>query len=1146
MSEIRLIAVPGAALVGEPGSRLALLQVLVVPRLDPAPSVAQTAMHDWAARVGSLRLVVETTPDAASAAHPVTSTLASTPDDAVWRAFFATTPRSLAVEAPNLPSFSQPEVAPTADRARRLSGGYATSARQIASAGSGSAAAQQAVAGTLADFRGELGPTPAQVTGTAMQLPAFHGFVAMLREHPQVLRKLGLILDLHLPPGELPKTSAGPRLVHVLAPDLGPVARSPWTRYEYDGSTFLPAAGTLHRGGRVDLTGAPLLDGSLPDAAAWAVSTVDVDDAVRRLQAAAAAPGGAPALPPLRTAGLALVHRRRSAAFAARSARAAPTADVSTVELDADQLVLGYRVDVRQQGVGWRSLHERHATYHVDHTPIGPAGQSEEGHLKPFAAVRHGDHGGLLGDEVVARWSGWSLAVRPPELLPSAARASGVRAAELPFTFTFDYDVPAGSLPSLRFGHGYQLRIRVADAAGGGLRLADVTADAGATEQVVYLRLEPVPPPTVVVPGALGAGATALTLVIRSDPGANLGVAAFAPGAAGVGVADARRTLETPTTTWELAEQHGVLDHDDAATWELAKRALAQGRVRADGGVAGLVDPASGGLVACALPAPGGLTAPLTDDRAWAGNWPDRTAKAVELVAAPAGAAPSFRFTTDDLLSVQLAPAAEVVIELSSFIDADLRAQFEARRWLHDFPDADADFGGGRHPMATPPEAVRFVHAVRRPLRPVGGALTPRPAAPGQTFARLAAGLDVDAASIGRVEVTASWREPVDDPAAERPSTREVSAAAVGALTVERGQTAFPDLRHELGDTRHRRIGYATLAISRFRQFFDTGDLDAAFRLPSTLAAVDLPSTAAPPAPVVLAAVPAFAWEGRRDAVAVGTTTRVRRGNRLRVELARPWFTTGEGEQLGVLVAADPTAVGSAAEPFLSWAARDPILRTRTPGRWLGAARLGGAAGGAVRVALPEAGEGATALLVPFDVTFADGRWFADVEIGLDPPGVYSPMAQLAVVRYQRQSIDGMERSPIVRTDIVNLLPDRTLTVQRTADAVQLRLDGAGPDADTPNRVEAFLELSFGAAPEALTALAADGPAQGGAWGRVPSLAASGGLGDLLGPFDVSELIRSRLFVREVESVASDAAAAGGVHGELGHRIVFADQLVTG
>ena len=581
-----------------------------------------------------------------------------------------------------------------------------------------------------------------------------------------------------------------PAQLRVGCPALGAVVVSPWTRYDFDGSLFLPAAGSIVAHGRVDVSGAALVDAATDAAAAWSVATFDVDGAVQRLQEAATASADADltALPPLRSAGLVLMHGERGVAFDARARRGR---DAPDRDLDADDLVLGYRVDIKPRGMSWRSLHERLATYTVDHTtPVGAPNLLEEGHLKPFAGSRRGDDGPLQADEVVARWDGWSLAVRPPELLPSHERARRVHPAGMPFDFGWVFSVPDRSLPTLRFGRTYRIRLRLADAAGGGLRLDDIAADAGATEEVTYLRLEPIPPPLVVPPAAFGPGAAALSLVIRSDPASGLNTAAFAAAHPGAVTTDARRRLRPPTTTKELAEQHGVLDGADEATWELAKRALAQGRVRADGGPVGLPDPSSGGVVASARPTQGGLALALVDDRAWTGAWPALDDKVVEVVESPAGAGASIRWSDDNLLHVELAPAAEALVELSSFMKEGVLDQFEIKRWLAAFPAADAT--GGLHPMVTPPEVVHCVHAVRTPLRMVSGALTAAPRQPAATYAVLSPARQLDAASTGQIDLDATWTDLVDDPSLPGPPAPITAAGPVTSITVARGQDGLP------------------------------------------------------------------------------------------------------------------------------------------------------------------------------------------------------------------------------------------------------------------------------------------------------------------------------------------------------------------
>src|SRR5262249_698720 len=89
-----------------------------------------------------------------------------------------------------------------------------------------------------------------------------------------------------------------------------------------------------------------------------------------------------------------------------------------------------------------------------------------------------------------------------------------------------------------------------------------------------------------------------------------------------------------------------------------------------------------------------------------------------------------------------------------------------------------------------------------------------------------------------------------------------------------------------------------------------------AFQLAHTQDALDLLSTARPPAPVVLGVVPGFSWQ--RSQPAANRIEHARRAQRLRVELARPWFQTGAGEQLAVVLAAgdgDPLGPRRTAPP---------------------------------------------------------------------------------------------------------------------------------------------------------------------------------------------------------------------------------------
>ena len=88
---------------------------------------------------------------------------------------------------------------------------------------------------------------------------------------------------------------------------------------------------------------------------------------------------------------------------------------------------------------------------------------------------------------------------------------------------------------------------------------------------------------------------------------------------------------------------------------------------------------------------------------------------------------------------------------------------------------------------------------------------------------------------------------------------------------------------------------------------------------------VDIPSSQRPPAPDVRYLIPAFGWQ-RGSSGTSKTSTRT--GNTLRVYLGRPWFQTGAGECLGVVVA-NPAPAGAAFPqdlfPYVSGYGQDPV-----------------------------------------------------------------------------------------------------------------------------------------------------------------------------------------------------------------------------
>jgi hypothetical protein len=1085
MSDLLWVAVPSGLAGGAP-----LLRVLVVPRLDTDGTLADHGLGTWppdALREGTVRVLVGATPEDATA-HDVTPRLDA--DPAVWAAFLGpeATVRA-AAPAPPRPV----EVAPTAEQADRVVATYRNAAQALRDAEDHTdfhATVRSEVA-AYADAGGRVTP-PAPAPPRAVVPPDAHRTLGLLREHPAVLRALGLILDVPLPAGALPAAATGVVSVEWPGrPESLPPVVSRWTRYRRE--TFLPdAAGADadHDAGMLRL--------ARPH---WRLHALDVDTALGRLRDAALAtePGGS--LPALRTAGVLLVRAGRGDELATRQDTGRANRAAADAPLTADDLVLGYRLDVRVFGADeWRSLCRRVATYEVDGRTIAKD-LREEGHVKPRAAVDHGD-AVLRADEVVARWDGWSLAAPRPSAARDAARAANGN--DLPFDFRVALDAEPGTLPRLRFGTLYQLRARLADVAGGGRPLDDPSPDGTDSAPFLFTRHEPVSSPGVTLPdgvaaGDLGPGATVALLVVRGEGGAD-----DKP-------ADPTRVLLPPLTTLDVAERHGVLD---------GPASEAGAHVRGD-----LPDPAAAGVAAFLRAEPGGPVADI-EPSSWAAPWPRYGTKTVT-VRARDGKAPTLLWQGNDL-AVNLGPAEQVTIELSSFLRDGLVPDFAVHDWMPRAGDGDEPGSGavtaaqtGRHPMVTPARAVTAVHAVRKPLAEPAGTfdaerleaatfavLTPRPA-----------DLAVDAASTATLHVTASWQEFDDD------GDRPVTGAPVDVLQVARGDTALPPIRHELADTKHRRVTYTLTAVTRFRQFF-TGGTDADYQQVGHTAEVPLLSTARPVPPVVLSVVPAFVWSTEEGD---GVVVRRRLGNRARVELARPWFTTGEGEALAVLTV--PGEPPPHLRDYVTHVGRDPLRDTPVP-------------------SLPElpgddrtlAENGAVVRATPFGAWRSGDSWYADVV--LPDTGSYAPLARLAVARYQPSSVGALHLSPVVRTDYVPLLPDRTLTVDVSRFAatreVDVLLEGRGPDGPPGTRIDVSAEQCTD--PAGGAGLLAFPPDDGATPAWVSVVGGGARLGERATFTMPPDLRPLRLRIREVELFAADEdeGAIGG-DSELTQRTVFTD-----
>jgi hypothetical protein len=497
----------------------------------------------------------------------------------------------------------------------------------------------------------------------------------------------------------------------------------------------------------------------------------------------------------------------------------------------------------------------------------------------------------------------------------------------------------------------------------------------------------------------------------------------------------------------------------------------------------------------------------------------------------------------------------------------------------------------GSHWMMTPPRTLTLIHAVQQPLGLPGAKSFGVTRILGQTHASFDAELEVHGSSSQKFDLAAVWKEPVDN--VREPSWRMINGAAhVLEQTLARGATSFAMggrswHRHEFGDTKYRQVTYTITATSRFREQMPAEIASEAAKLirKSEPVTIDVPNAAPPAVPGIVYVVPTFGWDRQREP---GKLTSLRKGGGLRVYLDRPWFSSGDGELLGVILAgpqgAAPAAMTSAAPAGMTRAASG---RTAASGQTARAAqlrpqaapKLKAAAAGLIAPPVPEALKpyvtlwGADPLWragaietpeypLPADFGLAvevqsglaapdlpgvagftavghkvefdeeRGLWFCDVEI--DPHDAYVPFVRLALARFQPISVPGAHLSKVVTADFIQLAPDRTVSVtfnRSNPKELAIAVGGASyvqaAAGSGPGEIEVTLETQGPNLPEEV------------GWNEVPRSAvtlkaqrvASAEPGNFLwgGKMTLPADIKSkpyRVAVREFETFVSDESAA--------------------
>lgn len=374
----------------------------------------------------------------------------------------------------------------------------------------------------------------------------------------------------------------------------------------------------------------------------------------------------------------------------------------------------------------------------------------------------------------------------------------------------------------------------------------------------------------------------------------------------------------------------------------------------------------------------------------------------------------------------------------------------------------------------TPATSLRLVHAVPRPLLAPHFTLLRPTRTAGSTTVTLVAGVDVHGASTDRLDIEAKWTEIVDDvtkPAVERVDANAQACHTTVAADEDLAVLADADFdlplpdgtvvhvhaaQHHLGDTKHRMIDYRARGTTRFAEYFDphlfptTDDKSVA----GPWRRVNVPSSARPPKPVVHDVLPLLRWHEETEQNQPFALSRTRACG-VRIYLERPWFASGNGELLGVLLRSGPDALTG--NEVSQWGA-DPVFRQQGPVErgelpltdFLQASGLDDSDEDArpVRrpaiehlVDLPGTPE---AYVLGYRPEWSAERnmWFVDIAV--DPGTAFWPFLRLSVARYQPSSLPGLALSPVAKCDFVQLLPPRTALLSRP-DADTARIIVTGP-----------------------------------------------------------------------------------------------------
>ncbi len=944
----------------------------------------------------------------------------------------------------------------------------------------------------------------------------FHKALAMLGQHPQLMRAMGVVFDFEFtpPPGVGANGSVWLEVTGSFS--TAPIAVYPHTHFEYNPTDHVfrtqAKQGSDTREqvldmspGRVDIVEMDINGG--------VVRAMDFAREVRRMlqMKASDSPEGQP-LPSTRSAGVSAIKNNRVAGVM-QSLQASDDHDAKRkaaqiIDLYADDVLKGWRPDIWDK-VTWFSLCRRDMKYRVgtggkfeapdDEGQISMA-MSQDPTAPPTAPAKL--------HESMWTWDGWSLVVPRPgsPIDPNDKLDTSWPRTEGQFNTQFDagtnqdkhykfgfFDLPhANSLPSLRFGHPYFMRARAVDLAGNSLPVTTASAfqpkPSFAARDFTYFRFDPVISPTLYEAVARKEGDSANIVVVRLYVSSS-------------NVDPTIRQILPPSSEESMAERHGMLDESTKAIvsptkWAMVKDVETRPPLT--------IPIASQVTKPPYLPDPVTLGATLVFEDAanknkpwilpvkYEGGWPDLHSQKLTLKAATTPMADAS--ISGNQMTVSLLPGQVITARLSTNIFPETLptfAQFAAislvlgKNPKVDMAEVKRLVAAGLNHTITPYRDTKLVFATQVPYeKPKMNELgASRP--DGASFAILAGDLMTHNWSTVEVDLGAAFEDMVDYLQEDRRATTSIQRNELAfKLKIPRhDENMHYPLRfierQEFHDTKAHFITYTMTAITRFRDFFPADWLksnDPSKRFTETAVyekKVVIPSSKRPESVPLEYIIPTFEWV---DSAPGGAVVHERRGNSLRVYMRRPWYSAGNEEKLAVvlmgsgpriptMVSQSTEAVSLFMEKYATRIGTDPafgnamITQDPTPSNFPGSDPASGT------LSVPEY-PGIELTAVPFTPGFDEDRqmWYADIDIDTNT-AAYTPFVRLALARYQKYSNQGMELSKLITADIVQLAPDRTavLSVVQPGKLIKVALYGtAGKAMAGPNRAFGTLEVKVG------------------------------------------------------------------------------------